>query len=219
MSDTSKADNSANTWLINAQARVSTDRLRFWGELSTLPQRWDKTGRDIYVPVTASGVLRRLTQGAVPLRSPIYRMVTALTGVTGYWPLEDGSATLQASNAVSGGRAASTSGTTFGATSTLPGAESVAQLTAVTSKLIGALPSHADTGTAMFVLYHKFPATLPVGVAYFASVTTTGTARRCDIGISTGGYTFTFYDPTGTVCRPRWSGSGRSAPPRGCGGL
>ena len=37
---------------------------RFWGETSELPPSWDQTQSDIYVMVTASGVLRRYQQGA-----------------------------------------------------------------------------------------------------------------------------------------------------------
>ena len=33
---------------------------RFFGEIPAWPPRWDPSGRDAYVPVEASGVLRRL---------------------------------------------------------------------------------------------------------------------------------------------------------------
>jgi len=62
---------------------------RFFGEISAWPPRWDLSGRDVYVPVEASGVLRRLGAGAEPLRDALYRYLMAQSP-RAYWPLTDG---------------------------------------------------------------------------------------------------------------------------------
>lgn len=67
---------------------------RFVGYIDELPPRWDPSLSHMWVPVTASGVLRRLQQGRT-LRSALYRAHT-IGGVFGfgtsavaYWPMED----------------------------------------------------------------------------------------------------------------------------------
>jgi Carbohydrate binding domain len=77
----------------NTPIRVSVDAdVRFVGEVSEWPVAWDKPGTDVWVQVEAAGVLRRLGQGIKPLRSTMYRALTA-AGQTEppvqYWPCED----------------------------------------------------------------------------------------------------------------------------------
>lgn len=70
----------------NLEAR----NVRFHGEMSLAAPKWDVSEADVYVPVEASGILRRLGQGASPLRSALYRSRIANPRVA-YWPMEDGS--------------------------------------------------------------------------------------------------------------------------------
>lgn len=74
----------------NTPIRVTANgSTRFCGEVAAWPQRWDKTGRDRYVPVQAFGVLRRLGQGQAPFRSVMYRALTSSANLVAYWPCED----------------------------------------------------------------------------------------------------------------------------------
>lgn len=84
----------------NTAVRVSTQPTaggtvfyRFWGEVTQWPQSWTKKGEpSVTVNLECSGVLRRLVQGATPLRSVLYRAITNVgTNLVAYWPLEDGS--------------------------------------------------------------------------------------------------------------------------------
>jgi hypothetical protein len=69
---------------------------RFCGEVASWPSRWEHHGLDVWVPIQANGILRRLGQGSSPVRSPMVRFVLArqAEGTGGqpvaYWPLEDG---------------------------------------------------------------------------------------------------------------------------------
>lgn len=69
---TSFADTAAapNTWTIAGGAAVDDRDYRFTGEVSEWPARSDITGTDVTVTIEASGVWRRLTQGARPASSP-----------------------------------------------------------------------------------------------------------------------------------------------------
>jgi len=82
-------DSAGRVWTLNGSAAVINTDCRFHGELSSLPPRWDKRGRDVNVPIEAYGVLRRLRQGASALKSVLYRLFTSSSGVVAYWPCED----------------------------------------------------------------------------------------------------------------------------------
>lgn len=80
--------------------------IRFTGEVTSWPSRWDVSGKDVWVPLEAAGILRRLGQGSKPLQSPLHRtMVGAAAGdvvPAEYWALEDGPDASQFASAVGG---------------------------------------------------------------------------------------------------------------------
>lgn len=69
--------------------------IRFVGEVASWPVRWDISERDQYVSIEASGILRRLGQGAKPLQSALYRSIAG-AGLSAWWPLEDAPGSRQA---------------------------------------------------------------------------------------------------------------------------
>jgi len=71
------------------------ENIRFSGEVSAWPPKWDTTGTDVTVAIEASGVLRRLTQGAKPLRSQMRRGLPRTADIVAYWPMEEGSGATQ----------------------------------------------------------------------------------------------------------------------------
>lgn len=75
---------------------------RFFGFANGFTPAWDTSARLAVVTVSASGVLRRLTQGKTPLRSPLYRAI-ADSAPLAYWPLEDGVDSTQAASGLVGG--------------------------------------------------------------------------------------------------------------------
>ncbi|MEU9792876.1 hypothetical protein AB0E27_20000 [Streptomyces sparsogenes] len=86
---------------------------RFWGEVSSWPQRWDLSGTDVWVELEAAGIMRRLAQGAAPAHSVIYNAISApqLTGLQAYWPCEDAVGSLRLASALTSGSAMTISGT------------------------------------------------------------------------------------------------------------
>lgn len=81
---------------------------RFTGFVDEWPIRWDQSGNEKHVEVTASGVLRRLNQGALrsgpggTLRSALYREILSTSNLVAYWPLEGGSRATQVVSPVAG---------------------------------------------------------------------------------------------------------------------
>ena len=119
----------------NTPIRISyTDNavtyIRFVGEVTAWPSRWDPSGSDIWVQVEAWGILRRLQQGATPLRSALRRAVMfSSPGPIAYWPLEDG---VRASTAASGliGGAPMTGSIIFQSADGPPGSDHVVSIRA-----------------------------------------------------------------------------------------
>ena len=94
---TSFSDGYGNTWTTSGTALVDDKHYRFTGSMTTLPQRWDVSGNDVYVPVECSGVTRRLNQGNNPVDSVLTNSLPNIgAGLVAYWPMEDaeGSTTL-----------------------------------------------------------------------------------------------------------------------------
>lgn len=99
---------------LNTRIRVTVNgSVRFVGEVVAWPPRWDVTGSDVYMPLEAAGLLRRLNAGVSepqPLYSPIRRFYEAFEAanpgiIVAYLPLEDGSGTQFPIN-VPGGKSA-----------------------------------------------------------------------------------------------------------------
>jgi hypothetical protein len=103
----------------NVQLRVSvrlddgTTSVRFWGQVPSFPLSIDATGQQSLVPIEAAGPRRRLTVGAIPLDSPYTLFAKNLTGVLGYWPMEDGDTATAFASGLAGGINALQSGATF----------------------------------------------------------------------------------------------------------
>lgn len=75
----------------NSSAGISYSGYRFWGEVRKWPPSWDPTGTDVWVPISAGGILTRYTQGN-NIGSPLRRYFTQKTGALipiGYWPCEE----------------------------------------------------------------------------------------------------------------------------------
>lgn len=110
--ETTNLDNHVHLYVLSG---VQDWHIRSSVEVSAWPTRWDVSGRNVWVPLTGSGILRRLGQGESPLRSPQERTLTSDllfsldpgTGVgdlapVAYWPLEDGENSNRAASAING---------------------------------------------------------------------------------------------------------------------
>lgn len=128
--------------------------MRFSGVVSEWPARWDVSDSDVWVPVTASGVLRRLGQGAKPLRS-VLRRTLATDLPTAYWPLEDGARTREATSLADGTGPLRTAGFVYAEDDSLPTSEPLPTLSANASMSVQSLASEwAGTGWEVSFLYN-----------------------------------------------------------------
>jgi hypothetical protein len=187
LDDTSVADSHSNTWEVSGQARVSSPRIRFWGELASSAQETDKTGTDITVPVRCADPTEALGDGQQPVESPLALNIGARSGLLGWWKHEDGAASTQAASGLPAGVPGAASLVTFGVTSDLPGAVRVAELTQQPSKITYRVAKGSNTGVWQTVFLFKV-GSLPASETVFATFLTTGLARTIEIEM--GGTTF-----------------------------
>ncbi len=94
-------DSVGKEWTVSGRAEIDTLRPRFVGTVDQIIPTWpagdnNASGQarpsEARAELTASGLLRRLSQGAKPVRSSIFRNVTSARyrdDVIGYWPCED----------------------------------------------------------------------------------------------------------------------------------
>jgi hypothetical protein len=120
----------------NTPIRISTTQgVRWVGEVSAWPRRWDVSGGDVWVPVQAAGILRRLRRGD-PLRSALYRGIMAdpSSSLVAYWPMEDATGSTQAASGFAwSSDVLLTSGLSYAADSSLPGSDALPTVGAAAS--------------------------------------------------------------------------------------
>lgn len=170
------------------------EAIEFQGYLTELPTRWDITGRDSIVPMKAAGILRRLQQGATPLKSPLYRQLSGDADPnvkpSSYWPCEDDNGATTGANAVTGGNPLSVTDVTFGAATDLVSALQVARLNSAASKMTGVVRKpNGTTGFSAMWLF-RFPAAI-VGTNDFVTVGTNTTAAVTRWTVTVGGASVT----------------------------
>jgi hypothetical protein len=178
------------------------ESIEWSGNLSELPVRWDQSGNDSTAPLKASGVLRRLQQGAAPLKSPLYRQLIAQSP-TGYWPLEDDSgatAPTSALSATQGVKPAGAVGATFGAAGGLPGSSQEIQFSDVNGQLTF-YPNTGSVGTGMGVMFlfkwNTLPGTTMKGM--FSIYVQNGPVRRWGFDATNTNIQLTGYDSDNNV--------------------
>lgn len=86
-------DAQGNTWSFTGTADAAriwygNIAVRFVGEIAELPPRWDASGKNRWVPIKASGLLRRIGQGSQPVNNGYKTYLLGTSPVT-YWPLDD----------------------------------------------------------------------------------------------------------------------------------
>lgn len=187
-----------NTWAIAGNAQISNRRYRFHGEVSAWPPRWDTTGTDVYTPIEASGVIRRLSQGASVLGSVLYRArLFDTSGLVAYWPFEDADGSTSMAPALNHGAM------------TIIGTPSLASFEGFTAsnpipvlngaEMRGSVPAYTDTGRTQVRFLLAVPAAGAENGQTLVLFYTTGSVRRWELNYGTGGtLTLLGYDGSGT---------------------
>ena len=183
-------DSAGRVWSVASGAELSNRRVRFVGEVSEWPTRWNEDGSDSYVPVVASGLLRRLTQGKKALDSSLRRRVPSF-GPLAYWPLEGGIDTTTAENlGLEGGSSLSLTPADWASADTLPSSNPLPTLDTSNSEvpchLFGSIapPEGAITGWSIQYVYRNDSPNVTLNT--YMRVLSTGTVSQWFIQQSDG---------------------------------
>ncbi|SDM77601.1 hypothetical protein [Streptomyces wuyuanensis] len=194
---TAFADSAGRTWTVAGAAQVSDREYRMVGEVPTWEPKWSVGGKDVWTPVEASGIQRRLGQGQKPLASTLRRRIPTATGLLAYWPMEEGRDATQAYSAVAGVQPLSVSGFDFAADDSLTGSSALPKLKN-SAKLRGTIPRSTAAGWQVELVY-RLP-TMPAAQTEILRVTVAGsTMRTAVVYASTAGVRIETLDSTGDV--------------------
>lgn len=209
---TSFADSAGRTWTLAGNTEITNRKTRFVGEVASWTPRWETGGMDVVTEVEAAGVLRRLGQGAVPVKSPFYREFTSAgrvdTGIVAYWPMEDGAEATSLASAYDGHPAMKITGTvTPGAYSDWVASNAIP--TIGTGSLKVSVPSYEVTsGVTRLGFFAKVPAAGVVSTQRLMSLSQTGTAHVWSVYVNTSGnLAVRAYDNEGTQIHDSGFGS------------
>ncbi len=195
------ADSAGRTWTMNGNSQITDRKTRFVGEVSAWNVRW-QTKHDVVCAVEASGIMRRMTQGATPERSPMFREFTnaSRSSIVSYWPMEDESQATAFASALDGQQAMG-----------IPSAGGVTPAGYTGYDASAPLPTHTFGTTKAAVapytatnyIFCRFFAAVPAGgvtgTDRLFTVVTTGTARTWSAWINTAGdLDLRAYDADGT---------------------
>jgi hypothetical protein len=174
---------------------------RFVGEVSAWPQRWDISGIDIYAPIEAAGVRRRLGQGVSPVRSTLRRFWSEVApNVVAYWPMEDGKESLSIASGLPAGLPMSVNGTSFDFATydDLPASASLPTLG--NAWLAGNVPSYTPASTVRIMGFLHAPSTPLPDVTVLSQIFFSGTLLAWQITFrnADGALSFEGFNRAGT---------------------
>lgn len=182
----------------NTPVTVSYDGLevmspRFYGEVSSMPQKQDQSGKNRWVEVEAADQLRRLQTGASPLKSTLRSSIPVLPDLVGYWPMEDGEESSRAEAVTAGAQPMEISqgAITWASYSGFEGSDKIPQPNKGTLHAI--IPSHS-LGTEVTRFLVHLPASGITDGQAICTIHTGGTIGRWRLTYTTGGgLTLTWY--------------------------
>lgn len=192
---TSFTDAAGRTWSVTG-ARITSRRNRIL-EASEWSPRWGASGYDVTVPVQASGVLRRLGQGAKALDSTLRRKLPS-HGPVAYWPMEDGREATQAYSPIPGVQPLRVNDFNFAADTTCPGSEALPSIGAGAT-MHAAIPTYTSLTSGFLVAMLYSIDSMPASKSAWLSIQTTGTGTGIVMSFSSLAVICDVYDGSGAL--------------------
>lgn len=198
---TSLADAQGNTWTLNGAAEIRDREDRFVGEVSTWPLRWSTDDADVWTPVTAYGLMRRLGQGMKPVDSTLRRRIPSGNPIA-YWPMEEQQDATRAYSPIAGVQPASVSSVEWGGWDTLPSSAPLPRLTGISS-LAAQVPAATPGQWQVEFVYTADNAIPLTDVEFLKIYSTNGTIRRWEIYLRNARATVKAYDAANALVTER----------------
>ena len=187
---TSFADSAGRTWSLAGNAEITNRKVRFTGEISSWTPRWETGGFDVITEVEAAGVMRRLSQGVVPIKSPAYRAFTnpTATDIVAYWPMEDAASATELASAIDGHPAMTyTSTVALAAYDDWVGSDALPTVT--TGEFQVQVPTYTlnSVNRSNILMFFKVPAAGVVSTQRLLWFSQSGSAATWDVQVNTAG--------------------------------
>lgn len=190
-------DSAGLSWSYSGAATVADRQDVFIGEISSWPQRWVPSEEAVWTPVQASGILRRLGQGAKPLDSTLRRRIPSGSPYA-YWTFEEGQNASRAYSPITGVQPAAVTGLEWAAVDTLPSSKPLPRLTSAAT-LSAIVPDHDPAGQWQVEFVYNADDKAPASNTEIISISTTGTVRRWSLNLRNGAGWIFGYDASGTA--------------------
>lgn len=178
-------DASGRHWVLIGSSIVDPG-IRFLGAVKAWPSRWD--GPDyVSVPIEAYGVVRRLGQGATPLRSAMHRGMTGGNFPTpkAYWPCEDSKDATSVASGLPGGLTMTASNVEMASYTGFDSSDAIP--TIGEGYLFGGVKNYTATNYLRVMSLVNVPENGVSATARLMRVTTTGTAPDWEIMLDPDG--------------------------------
>lgn len=193
---TEVVDSTGKPWVLGGGAEISTMRARFAGTIDAFEPLWPygdhaqsaDNPTESWMRLTAAGPLRRLTQGADPLRSTLHRAVNSPqheSGVVAYWSCEEGAAAARLGSSTPGVGPMTVTGARTAADSSLPASGPLPTVQAGDVAMwSGTVPTGTQSGDQWAVDFVFRLTEDPGGLVPVVTVSTGGTAATWRVEVS-----------------------------------
>lgn len=199
----SVTDAQGNVWTLSGSAQVRDRADRFVGEVASWPLRWSTDDADIWTPITANGILRRLGQGTKALDSTLRRRIPSGNPIA-YWPMEELTDAVQAYSPIPGVQPASVSSVDWASADSLPSSAPLPRLTGESS--LSAPVPDAEPGQWHVEMVYNADKKIPMeDVEFLKILSGNGTIRQWVIFKRNTLVTVEGYNAAGT--RVVWQGA------------
>ncbi|MGW3724840.1 carbohydrate binding domain-containing protein [Streptomyces sp. NPDC000851] len=196
---TSFTDSAGRPWTLNGGAEIRDREDRFVGEISEWPTRSTPDDADVWTPVQASGVLRRLGQGLKPLESTLRRRIPSGDPIA-YWPFEEAAEATYVASPIEGTFPVAVRGMEFASWSTLVSSAPLPRLTNFATMFATVRPEAPGQWQVEFV--YNADSKIPPASGSYAPVITYhtrgGSIRRWQISMKSGTARVQGYDAEDT---------------------
>jgi len=184
---TSFTDGAGCVWTMAGGAEIRDREDRFVGEVSSWPQKWTSDESDVYVPVEANGILRRLGQGLKALDSTLRRRIPSGNPIA-YWPMEEGQYATRAYSPTAGVDSAALTGVDWAAADDLPSSQALPRLKAsgAMSAPVPVAPSGEWHVEFVYNAYGKAPEFTEPHAEVIRFSSPNGTVRNWILGVHKG---------------------------------
>ncbi|MFE9381772.1 hypothetical protein ACFYMO_00825 [Streptomyces sp. NPDC007025] len=193
---TAFTDSAGRPWTLEDGTEIRDREDRFYGEISSWPAKWSLDGADVWVPIQASGILRRLGQGKKPIDSALRRRIPSGNPVA-YWPFEDQESASRAYSPLPGVDSAAVTGLDFASLDSLVSSAPLPKLLKAAT-LSARVPPSMPSGAWQVEFVYNADGKAPDDYAEILSFSSPdGTVRRWTILLKAGVGRVRGYDASG----------------------